>query len=169
MLQCAYDSLTPARQQLLGRIACFRGPVAYQAIAAVAAQTCEVSETSQVLDASLHPVAQTCEVSETSQVLDVDLRELVVRGLLHHDRRAARYDLHPIVRRYAYDRLTAAARLDAHGQLRDYFAAAPPPDKVTRLEDLAPAMELYHHTVRAGQYDEAGAFSARRSASGPLF
>jgi tetratricopeptide (TPR) repeat protein len=26
---------------------------------------------------------------------------------------------------------------------------------VTRLEDLAPVIELYHHTVRAGQFDEA--------------
>jgi tetratricopeptide (TPR) repeat protein len=31
----------------------------------------------------------------------------------------------------------------------------PEPDKVTRLEDLAPVIELYHHTVRAGQCDEA--------------
>ena len=33
--------------------------------------------------------------------------------------------------------------------------AVPQPAKVTRLEDLAPVIELYHHTVRAGQYDEA--------------
>ena len=39
--------------------------------------------------------------------------------------------------------------------MRDYFAAVPTPDKVTRLEDLAPVIELYHHTVRAGQLDEA--------------
>lgn len=30
-----------------------------------------------------------------------------------------------------------------------------PPQRVQRLEDLAPVIELYHHTVRAGQYDEA--------------
>jgi tetratricopeptide (TPR) repeat protein len=55
----------------------------------------------------------------------------------------------------AYDRLGGPERQAAHGQLRDYFAAVPPPDQVQRLEDLAPVIELYHHTVRAGQYNEA--------------
>ncbi len=87
--------------------------------------------------------------------LDADLRELVARGLLHHDTRNGRFDLHPIVRRYAYDRLAAPDRAATHTQLRDYFAAVPPPDKVTCLEDLDPVIELYHHTLRAGQLDEA--------------
>ena len=136
----AYENLTPARQKLLSRIACFRGAVTYDALRALASQTSEVSETSEVYG---------------REALDADLRDLVARGLLHHDRRAGRYDLHPIVRRYAYDRLSSAERGAAHGQLRDYFAAVPPPERVGRLEDLAPAIELYHHTVRAGQYDEA--------------
>ncbi|MBI4659657.1 MAG: toll/interleukin-1 receptor domain-containing protein [Verrucomicrobia bacterium] len=87
--------------------------------------------------------------------LDTDLRDLVARGLLHHDTKEARFDLHPIVRRYAYDRLAAPDRAAAHVRLRDYFAAVPRPDKVKSLEDLAPVIELYHHTVRAGQFDEA--------------
>ena len=87
--------------------------------------------------------------------LDSDLRDLVARGLLHHDTKEGRFDLHPIVRRYAYDRLAAPDRAAAHTRLRDYFAAVPKPDKVTRLEDLAAVIELYHHTVRAGQFDEA--------------
>jgi len=94
---------------------------------------------------------------QTPRVWEVDaaLRDLVDRGLLHRDRETGRYDLHPIVRRYAYDRLGGEARADAHGRLRDYFAAVPPPERVTTLGDLAPVIELYHHTVRAGQYDEA--------------
>jgi tetratricopeptide (TPR) repeat protein len=87
--------------------------------------------------------------------LDAGLRDLVARGLLHHDTKEGRFDLHPIVRRYAYDRLAAPDRAAAHTRLRDYFAAVPRPDKVTRLEDLAPVIELYHHTVRARQFDEA--------------
>jgi len=87
--------------------------------------------------------------------LDADLRDLVARRLLHHETREGRFDLHPIVRRYAYDRLAAPDRAAAHTRLRDYFAAVPETDKVTRLEDLAPVIELYHHTVRAGQLDEA--------------
>ena len=79
----------------------------------------------------------------------------MARGLLHYDTKEGRFDLHPIVRRYAYDRLAEPDRAAAHTRLRDYFAAVPKPDKVTRLEDLAPVIELYHHTVRAGQLDEA--------------
>jgi hypothetical protein len=36
VLQCAYDSLSPASRLLLGRIACFRAPVTYEALSAIA-------------------------------------------------------------------------------------------------------------------------------------
>jgi tetratricopeptide (TPR) repeat protein len=132
VLEVAYDSLTPERKALLSRIACFRGPVKYDALKAVAEAE-----------------------KKSSATLDSDLRDLVARGLLHHDTKERRFDLHPIVRRYAYDRLAARDRVSAHTHLRDYFAAVPEPEKMTSLEDLSPVIELYHHTVRAGQYDEA--------------
>jgi tetratricopeptide (TPR) repeat protein len=132
VLEVAYDSLTPERKGLLSRIACFRGPVKYDALKALAATE-----------------------KKSPATLDSDLRDLVTRGLLHHDAKERRFDLHPIVRRYAYDRLAAPDRAAAHTRLRDYFSAVPTPDKVTSLEDLSPVIELYHHTVRAGQYDEA--------------
>ena len=75
--------------------------------------------------------------------------------MLHHDTKEGRFDLHPIVRRYAYDRLAAPDRAAAHTRLRDYFAAVPEPDTVTGLDDLAAVIELYHHTVRAGQFHDA--------------
>lgn len=87
--------------------------------------------------------------------LNADLQELVSRGLLQHDQPNHRYDLHPIVRRYAYDRLGSNERSIVHSQLRDYFAAVPPPKRVQSLDDLNPVIELYHHMVKAGQYDEA--------------
>jgi tetratricopeptide (TPR) repeat protein len=87
--------------------------------------------------------------------MDVDLPDLIARGLLHRDLRTNRFDVHPIVRRYAYDRMAAPDRAGAHARLRDYFAAVPKPDKVRNMDDLAPVIELYHHTVRSGQYDEA--------------
>ena len=59
------------------------------------------------------------------------------------------------MRRYAYDRLGGADRTASHARLRDYFAALPPVEKPRTLDDLAPVIELYHHTLRAGQYDEA--------------
>lgn len=132
VLEQAYDSLAPERRNLLSRIACFRSPVQYNA---------------------LKGLAESAE--ESSTTLDADLRDLVSRGLLHHDTKEARFDLHPIVRRYAYDRLSTPDRTAAHTHLRDYFATVPEPKEVTCLEDLAPVIELYHHTVRAGQLNSA--------------
>jgi len=151
VLETAYNSLTPARQSLLGRIACFRGPVKYEALKAIA----ETPDGPAGLPPHWRLKGKLWLPETSPDMLDVDLRDLTARGLLHHDRTENRFDLHPIVRRYTYDRLTAPDRAAAHTRLRDYFAAVPRPDKVTRLDDLAPVIELYHHTVRAGQYDEA--------------
>lgn len=127
VLEASWNGLPAELQQLLGRIACFRGPVDLR----------------------------TLETIAEGDSAAAALRELVDRGLLHHDRRTKRFDLHPIVRRYAYDRLAATDRAGAHTQLRDYFAAIESSGKVTCLEDLEPVIELYHHTLRAGQPDEA--------------
>lgn len=128
VLEHSYNSLSLARQKLLGHIACFRWPVDYNTLKTAA---------------------------ESAFALDHDLHDLVKRGLLHHDTKAHRFDLHPIVRHYAYERLTAPDRTAVHTRLRDYFAAVPQVEKATRLEDLAPVIELYHHTVCANRLEEA--------------
>ena len=160
VLETAYDSLATSRRVLLGRIACFRSPVSHDALKGLA----ETGATNRATEARkgvfqhmlswLRPQVR-APVLSLVEKLDADLRDLLARGLLHHDTREGRFDLHPIVRRYAYDRLAAPDRAAAHTRLRDYFAAVPEPEKVTRLEDLSPVIELYHHTVRAGQLDEA--------------
>ena len=159
VLEQAYDALQPTLRQLLGRIACFRGPVRYEALEALA-------EEKRRGDAGTRgrgdEEAARGPGSGAGREFDSDLRDLVDRGLLHRDLPTNRFDLHPIVRRCAYDRLTAKDLTGAHAQLRDYFAAVPTPDKVQTLDDLAPVIELYHHTVRAGQYDEACALFLRR-------
>jgi len=94
------------------------------------------------------------------------LHDLTSRGLLLFDASQACYDLHPIIRQYAYDRLSDKSA--AHASLRDYFAAIPAPDKIERLEDLTPAIELYHHTVHAAQCDAAVTLFRDRLAE-PLF
>ncbi|MBI3448283.1 MAG: TIR domain-containing protein [Acidobacteria bacterium] len=148
VLETAYDSLAPSRKALLGRIACFRSPVSYETLKALADEERQRGKkTKRRGRKDSLPIAPS--------PLDSDLRDLVARGLLHHDVREGRFDLHPIVRRYAYDRLAAPDRAAAHAGLRDYFAAVPAQDNVTRLEDLAPVIELYYHTVRAGELDEA--------------
>lgn len=167
VLETAYDSLTPARRELLGRIACFRGPVRYEALEALAVAATFPPLSKPVLSGvesgdqggfanNAPPTPRpVCKGGNATAALDAGLRDLIERGLLHHDRKAARFDLHPIVRRYAYDRLPEPDRAAAHGCLRDYFAAVPAPERVVSLEDLAPVIELYHHTVRAGRFDEA--------------
>ncbi|MBE9032566.1 TIR domain-containing protein [filamentous cyanobacterium LEGE 11480] len=126
VLEQSYQNLNPAGQQLLSRLACFRSPVEYGVLAALA---------------------------DAEADLQRDLQDLIGRGLVQREQ--SRFDLHPIVRRYAYDRMGRESRQDTHGQLRDYFAAMPEADRVTTIDDLAPVIELYHHMVRAGQYDEA--------------
>jgi len=135
VLQEAYDNLTPRRQGLLSRIACFRSAVGYDALRAAAESLPDEAVAADAVDA--------------------DLRDLAMRGLLHQDRERGRFDLHPIVRRYAYGRLAKPERTATHTRLRDYFAAVPLADPPLSLDDLAPAIERYHHTVCAGEYDAA--------------
>ncbi len=152
VLEAAYNSLTPDRQAFLGRIACFRSPVKYEALKALAVtqQSGEAQKGKKKEKASSTP-----RLAASEGNLDADLRDLAARGLLDHQSKVGRFDLHPIVRHYAYDRLAVPDRAAAHNRLRDYFATFPDADKVTRVEDLAPLVELYHHTVRAGEFDEA--------------
>ena len=128
ILEVAYNALDEKKRELLSRISAFRSPMAYEALVVF-------------------------NTYKSEKQFDAALDELIDRGLLLFDRERGRYDLHPVVRGYAYDRL--ADKAGTHTYLRDYFAAVPPPEKVESLDDLAPVIELYHHTVRAGRYDEA--------------
>jgi tetratricopeptide (TPR) repeat protein len=73
--------------------------------------------------------------------------------MLFRDEKSNKFDLHPVVRKYCYDRLRD--KKGVHSELRDYFAKNPEPEKIESVDDLAPIVELYYHTVRAGRYDEA--------------
>jgi hypothetical protein len=143
ILQVAYDAMEEPKRELLSCMAAFRSPTSYDALAA------------------LNPFEGEIE-------FDGSLDELIERGLLLFDRAQARYDLHPVVRQYAYDRLTDKLRV--HTRLRDYFAKVPAPNsiRVESLDELAPVIELYYHTLRAGQYDDACQLLLDRLAS-PLY
>ena len=142
ILELAYNALDEEKRELLSRISAFRSPMTYDALA----------------------IFNTYK-SETQ--FDAALDEMIDRGLLFFDRELMRYDLHPIVRGYAYDRL--ADKEGTHTRLRDHFAAVPTPEKVESLDDLAPVIELYHHTVRAGRYDEAHELLRDRLIPDPLY
>jgi tetratricopeptide (TPR) repeat protein len=130
VLALAYDAMGQPLQELLSRLSAFRSPVEYK------------------VAAMLSPFG-------SKRQLGLAFSELAQRGLIFFDKETWRYDLHPIVRAYAYDRLSDKEAI--HEQLRDYFAAVPMPDLdlIARIEDLSPLIELYHHTVCAGQYDQA--------------
>ena len=91
------------------------------------------------------------------KLLKAAVKALRERGMLLQEksRDGARYDLHPVVRQYAYDRLTD--KTGVHSRLREYFSDVPDVDvqKIESVDDLRPVIELYHHTVRAGLYEDA--------------
>jgi len=128
VLEVSYNSLPPHEQKLLSTIACFRSPVEFKILETYA---------------------------ENKNSLQDDLHDLETRSLLHFDDKNKNFDLHPIVRRFAYDRLTASQRVNSHVVLVVYFEAIPQPEKIEKLEDLTPVIELYHHMVRAGNLDKA--------------
>jgi tetratricopeptide (TPR) repeat protein len=138
----AYDTLPPSAQDLLGRLAAFRSSIPWDVIVAVFGDRRE--------DITL-----------------LERRGLVQRTELRiNGQPTAHYDLHPIVRRYAYSRLTDPAA--THTQLVIYFEAVPQPDRARTIDDLRPTIELYHHLVHAGRYDEAGELYHDRLAE-PLY
>lgn len=130
ILQVSYDALQQKLRGLLSKIAAFRNPTRYDTLKL------------------FNPYGAKEDRFEEA------LSQLADRGLLLFN--DALYDLHPVVRQYAYDRLTD--KKGVHTRLRDHFSAAPMPENTTKVEgikDLDPVIELYHHTVRAGQFDAA--------------
>ncbi len=128
ILELAYNSLDEKKQRLISRISAFRSPMDYDAVAIF-------------------------NDFGSEEEFNGVLLELVDRGLLFREEKSVKFDMHPIMRRYCYGRLKGKEKV--HSRLMDYFAAIPVPEKIESVDDLAPVIELYHHTVRAGRYDEA--------------
>ncbi|MCI0555040.1 MAG: hypothetical protein L0287_29175 [Anaerolineae bacterium] len=145
VLEVSYDSLPQQEQKLLSTIACFRSPVLFNTLKALSKPT-----RGKGLLGFFKKIKGIYDGS-----LDNDLRDLVERGLLHFYDKDKKFDLHPIVRRYAYERLPAPDRTASHTRLIIYFEVLPTPQKIEKLEDLVPVIELYHHMVSAGKLDEA--------------
>src|SRR5258706_573974 len=59
--------------------------------------------------------------------------------------------------------------LTTHSRLRNYFASVDVPAAPQNINDLAPVIELYHHTVLAGKFDEAIELLAGRLIPDPLY
>lgn len=81
------------------------------------------------------------------------MQELQGLGFLFYNEEENHFDFHPIIRSFLYHNLTD--RGEAHHQAVLYFQAMPQKEKVITYEDLCPVIELYHHLVKAGKFDEA--------------
>ena len=128
ILELAYNSLDMKKQRFISRLSAFRNPMEYDAISI------------------FNDFGSEEEFNEV-------LIELEDRGMLFREEKSNKFDLHPLVRKYCYDRLKNKKSI--HLVLEDYFAEIPLPEKIESEDDLTPVIELYHHTVRAGRYDEA--------------
>ena len=146
VLEQAYDTLDVPKQKLLSLIACFRGAVSFETLKAVEAEFFNDQPTAAEGVVSLE---------KRDRSLDAAIRHLISRGLVRRELKSNRCNVHAIVRRYAYARLTELERFNAHARLRTYFASLSLPDNLRTPDDLASVIELFHHTVRSGRYDDA--------------
>ena len=138
VLEFALHGLDERDQKVLQTTAAFQMPTSYDTLAAV-----------------LVGESKAC-ASESE--LDAVLNELDDRGLIGWDKRANRYDLHPIVRGVVWGKLTEDTRRGVYSNLQGHFAALPMDvdwRQVNSIDQLTPAIELYHSLIGLGKYDEA--------------
>jgi tetratricopeptide (TPR) repeat protein len=129
ILTTGFNLLTKQEQEVVSRLSVFRGVFKF--------------ETAQALFPKL-------EADRLWELL-VELRGL---GFLFYDEKQDRFDFHPILRSFLYHGLTN--RAEVHTLAVGYFQPlAEEVGKIVSLEDLDPVIELYHHLVKAGKYDEA--------------
>lgn len=93
----------------------------------------------------------------TDDAFDHALADLDERGLVGWDRRANRYDLHPIVRGVAWSSAGEGNRQRIAERMRTHFQQTPSLawEKVERLDDLTPSIELYVSLIRLGRFQDA--------------
>jgi tetratricopeptide (TPR) repeat protein len=140
VLEYALKGLTSEELALLRTIAGFRMPVAYETLAAL-----------------LVGKGKPKRPFLTEEPFDRALADLDDRGLLGWDRRANRYDLHPIIRGVVWSGAAEGDRRVIAERMRAHFAPMPTLEweKVERLDDLTPAIELYVSLIRLWRFDEA--------------
>jgi tetratricopeptide (TPR) repeat protein len=151
VLDRALRGLTDSQRKVLHTVAGFRMPVGIATLRALFVRDEQMAEKEPEERAARNPLFQ------TFGELDTTLTLLEDRGLLGWDRRSNRYDLHPIVRGVVWESLDEATRLGVRRAQHDHFAtvATPEWDEVESLDDLTPAIELFHALVDLGRYDAA--------------
>lgn len=158
ILQKAYDGLPPTAQHRLSQLAAFRDGIVWGVLEDFWLYGSKVKN--KYLQRAYRFVAKKV-VNGVTRIAQVqsELELLEKRGLLEcthitlDGKLVQRYDLHPIVRRFAYDQLSNPT--DTHQQLISYFEAVPKPQHIQTLKELHPQLELYHHLIKAKQYETA--------------
>ncbi len=130
ILITSFNLLSEEERRIVTRVAVFRGGFTFAVVKALA------------------------DGLEEKRLWEVML-ELRSLGFLFFDETKDRFDFHPILRSFLYRQLTSLGGTQVHDLAAQYFRALPEPRKVVTLEDLVPVIELYHHMVKAGKYDEA--------------
>jgi tetratricopeptide (TPR) repeat protein len=136
VLTFALRGLHPEARNVLLTLAAFRMPATYDALVSL-------------LVGPARPFA-------AENALDISLTNLEDRGLVGWDRSSNRYDLHPVVRGVAWHGLGTVGRRIIYESLQSYFQSLPALEAAaTSLDDLTPAVELYHTLIGLGIFDEA--------------
>lgn len=146
MLDFAYNSLPPRQQKFISQLAAFRGPLAWDTMAAMFLP----------LPKKENAVAQVFAraVFKNEDELAREVTDLIHRGLLQRDTMTETYDLHPVVHRYCYNRLKD--KPITHAQIQKYLLSV----ELRTTEESQSALiegviDRYFHTARAGQFEAA--------------
>lgn len=138
VIEYALKDLGEKQTKVLNFISAFRMPTGYDTLVAI--------------------VLASDGACGTEIELDSILVELEDRGLVGWDKRSNRYDLHPIVRGVVWSGLDGKGKEGVYTRLHDHFEAVPMIEnywEVNSLEDLTPAIELYHTLIGLERYDDA--------------
>jgi transcriptional regulator with XRE-family HTH domain/tetratricopeptide (TPR) repeat protein len=144
VLACALHSLPPAERRALHVLTACHMPARVEMLTEVLIRTVEADDPAQ------KPFA-------TSGAFDAGLTDLHDRGLLGWDRETRTYDVHPVVRGVVWRGLPETVKQSVYEALRVYCEAVPPVAEaaITTLEDLEPAIELFHALIGLGRFDDA--------------
>jgi tetratricopeptide (TPR) repeat protein len=144
VLACALHSLPPAERRALHVLAACHMPARVEMLKGVLMRTAEADEPAQ------KPFA-------TLGAFDAGLTDLHDRGLLGWDREMRTYDLHPVVRGVVWRGLPEVVKQSVYEAIHVYCDAVPPvaESAIPTLEDLEPAIELFHALIGLGRYDDA--------------
>lgn len=150
VLELVLDRLSTESRLVLNLLAAFRMPADFETLKAVVPEW---------LNFDLAPPSDG-KSQRLIDKLDPILEQLEKSGLLGWNKTSNRYDLHPVIRAVVWERMDASTRksiYDAVYRQASKNLSSQPQDwkKVEKIEDLTPAVEVFHALVCLGRLKEA--------------